>query len=245
MISANEGQLQCTVNVPELVNYKSTHSRLEHLCIYHNTTVIATIVLFTVNDDKIFCQLQKKHCYLIVIGCIMIIAIHSNRHHKLNQNKIITLIIRHTTGQENIFKIVSRMIRYQQNHNILVQIGDICIIWIALNRSNIIWNHKLYTNRNGGNKMNKNGIVHHTLIRTITIMFMHQDCDEFRAQASIYVFMLLFKFNCSHDKDLLLFYSMAMKTEDFGLIVAVINSSNTIIVQVDYRCEILIVIINE
>ena len=54
--------------------------RLDHLCIYDNTTVIATIVLlkFTVNDDENCFQLQKKHCDLIVIGCIIVSAIHSN-----------------------------------------------------------------------------------------------------------------------------------------------------------------------
>ena len=93
--------------------------------------------------------------------------------------------------------------------------------------------------------MNKNGIVYHTLTRSITVLFTNQDCDEFRVQTSIYVFMLPFKFNCSHDKDLLLFYSMAMKMDDFGLIIAVMNSTNTIIVQADHCCEILIVIINE
>ena len=152
--------------------------------------------------------------------------------------------------------------------------------------------------------MNKNSIGDPTLIRTITDMFMNQDCDEFGvnvnkiyhiyqiayeiynlfliittinvydinlyqinklidiyaitwreylcigighiiSQASIYVFMLPSKFNCSHDNDLLLFHLMAMKMDGFGLIVAVINSINTIIFQVDHCCVILIVIINK
>ena len=70
--------------------------------------------------------------------------------------------------------------------------------------------------------------------------------DYIIPQAAIYIVMLLFKFNIgSHYRDLLVFYSKAMKMDDFHLMIAVINSINTIIVQTDYRYVILIVIMNE
>ena len=223
-------------------------------------------------------------------------------HVMFRQADNIRLIIKYTTRQENIFKIVSCIICCQQNDDIFVQLGYICIIWIATNTSNIISNYTLCKNSNNGNTMNKNRNVYHTLIRTITDLFMNQDCDEFGANVNkiyhiyqiayetynlvliittinvsdiilyqinklidicgitwreylcigighimsqAYVFMLPSKFNCSHDKDLLLFHLMAMKMDGFGLIVGVINSINTIIFQVDHCCVILIVIINE
>ena len=65
-------------------------------------------------------------------------------------------------------------------------------------------------------------------------------------QALIHIFMLRFKFNTrSYNNDLLLFYLIAMKMDDFHLIVSVINSNTTITVQVDHSYVILIVTTNE
>ena len=247
----------------------------------------------------------------VYIICIIVDVIHSNRNHKLrmnsssnykflNQNKIIRLIVRYTM-QENIFKILSCMILYQQSDNIFIQIDYICIFWIIINTSNIIWDCKLYTNGNSGNKLNRNGIVYQILFETITIMFMIKNFDEFDAnvnkvdhiayeinkfvliitiinvsdiiqcqinklidiyaitcgeylfiridyiiaQTAIYVFMLPFKFICSHGKDLVIFHSIALKMDDFDLIIAFINSTNIIIVQVDHSYVVLMTIMDE
>ena len=60
------------------------------------------------------------------------------------------------------------------------------------------------------------------------------------------IFMLPLKFNTSvYDDNLLLFHLIIMQVDDFDLIVAIIDATNTVTVQVDHSYVILIVMFHE
>ena len=70
--------------------------------------------------------------------------------------------------------------------------------------------------------------------------------DHIIPQPLIYVFTIIFKFNTSScGTDSPLFYLIAMKADDFDLIIPVINSTNTITIQIDRNYVIWIVTMNE
>ena len=139
----------------------------------------------TINDNS------DVNGYIYLIFVIMY-AIHNNQNYKLrtnsdggyklNQNKIIGLVVRYITQQENISKI--EVVVIYQHGDIFVVIGDMCIIWIVVNATYIIYEYKLDINSNGGSKLNQNQIIYHTLIGTISNIFMIEYCAEFDANVN-------------------------------------------------------------
>ena len=134
----------------------------------------------------------------------------------------------------------------------------ICIIVYAIQSNR---NNKLHTKNSGSYKLNQNKIIGLTVsyiaqagyeINNFDIYavtreeYLYIVIDYIIPQTAMYLFMLPFKFNTgSNHNDLLSVYLTAIKIGDCNLMIVIINSKNTSILQVDHSYVILIQIRKE
>ena len=171
----------------------------------------------------IFVEIVHIYIFWIKTNIINIICTHklnknSNSSDKLNQNRIIC----HTLDKPIVSTVLNKdydefdanVNKLDYIYQILYKIG----ILDAINISYVIL-YQIRTIMTVYAIIGKGCIFYDTILET-----------------TVYVSILLFKFHTriTYDKDSLLFYCITTKMDDCNSIIAVINSSTTIVVQADY-----------